>query len=394
MRVCFLSFTHQYYDTRILHKEALSLAEAGFDVIHLAPGVVGERCIDERVDIQLYPSEPGLWGRIRKYITLYRCGVKLDADVYHCNEPESWLVGCVIKWLHRDKCIVFDVHEHYPSRFVGERYPFLLGCITRPLIHLLYRILSPWTDYLIFAKRSVASDFHGVEKKSSFIFNYGLLRMKSRQRSQVDTTVQAQFQGLKVAVHVGDFSLIRGWLKLLQALALMEHRELHVFCYGSVNEGEGRLIAEAKRLNVEDRIHLYPRLPFDEMYDRLLCSDIGLMLYQPGILNHVYAFPMKMYDYMLAGLPLLAPDFAIEVTPVIDEEDCGLLVDTSNSNEIAKALDWFCENPQEAREMGKRGRQAIISKYNWEAEAEKLIRIYNGFYEQSSRSKRMHSPST
>jgi glycosyltransferase involved in cell wall biosynthesis len=115
------------------------------------------------------------------------------------------------------------------------------------------------------------------------------------------------------------------------------------------------------------------------LFDYLLCADIGLMLYQPGIRNHVYAFPMKMYDYMLAGLPIVGPKFAVEVVPVVNELACGLLVDTSRPEEIAQALDELCGNPNLAREMGRRGLEGVIRRYNWEIEADKLTSVYSAF---------------
>ena len=74
---------------------------------------------------------------------------------------------------------------------------------------------------------------------------------------------------------------------------------------------------------------------------------------------------------------MIGPDFAIEVEPVVRQQKCGLLTNTGDAAEIAKALDWLCENPNLSREMGQRGRQAVIRQYNWEMEAVKLIKIYS-----------------
>lgn len=168
----------------------------------------------------------------------------------------------------------------------------------------------------------------------------------------------------------------RGWPQLLQALDKMKHKNMNVLLLGGVLEGNDVLMAEAKRLKIDHRIHIKERISYELMFDFLLCADLGLMLYQPGIRNHNYAFPIKLYDYMLAGLPVIAPNFAIEVTPIVETEKCGCCIDTSDIKEIAQTLDWFCNNPSQAKEMGKRGRQAVLTKYNWEAENHKLISIY------------------
>lgn len=82
---------------------------------------------------------------------------------------------------------------------------------------------------------------------------------------------------------------------------------------------------------------------------------------------------------MLAKLPVIAPDFAVEVEPVIRETGCGLSINTANPYQLAVALDWYCKNPEIAITMGERGRQAVFDKYNWESEKQKLISIYQGF---------------
>jgi glycosyltransferase involved in cell wall biosynthesis len=243
----------------------------------------------------------------------------------------------------------------------------------------MFKLLPCWTDHLIFAKRSIAPDFSGNTQKQSFIFNYSPLWLSGRDREEVDSSIRSQFEGKVVALHIGGFSRTRGWPQMLDALALMQNKELVILCFGKVDEGEGAFLGKAREVGVEHRVHLRSPIPYEQVFDYLLCADIGLMLYQPGIQNHIFAFPMKMYDYMLARLPFVGPNFSIEVIPVVEEETCGLLVNTGSAEEIATALDWLCDNLDEAKEMGCRGRRAAITKYNWESEAEKFIQIYKGF---------------
>jgi len=177
-------------------------------------------------------------------------------------------------------------------------------------------------------------------------------------------------------VHVGELSRDRGWPQLLDALALMAHRELRVITFGEVEGGAGSLWAEAERLGVRDRVEIRERVPYDHLFEYLAAADVGLMLYQPGILNHVYAFPMKLYDYMRAGIPAIGPRFAVEVAPVIETERCGWLIDTADPQQLADALDLVCENQEAAWAAGSRGRQAVERTYNWEQQATRLVELY------------------
>jgi glycosyltransferase involved in cell wall biosynthesis len=129
-------------------------------------------------------------------------------------------------------------------------------------------------------------------------------------------------------------------------------------------------------LGLETRVRVEEWMPFAQAYERILASHIGLVLFQPGIQNHVYALPHKMFDYMLAGLPVIAPAFALEVAPIIKEADCGILIDPSDPEQIANALDRLVVNAQERKRLGENGRRAVLEQYNWEAEAEKLVNMY------------------
>lgn len=375
IKICFLSYMHPYDYPRIFHKEAFSLSQAGYEVTHLAPGS-GECKRELGIHIVTFAKNgKGMIGRLFGLYGFFRKAFDIQADCYHCNGVEPWIVGCLLKILRRGKLVVFDVHEHYPSRSAEPHFPRWFRWIGGPIVRILFFVLPPFTDYFIFAKRSVASDFGSCEHKSEFIFNYAPLRMQPLMKGDLLQENRDDRASI-TAIHIGPISRSRGWPQLLQALSKMKCRELNVLLLGSVLEGEKTLLDEALRLGVADRVCIKPKVPYEQVFAYLKSSKIGLMLYQPGILNHVYAFPMKMYEYMLAGIPSIAPDFAIEVEPVVREEKCGLLVDTSNPDQIAQALDWFCENSTEAEQMGHRGARAVLEKYNWEREKDKLLSVY------------------
>ncbi|MGB3485554.1 MAG: glycosyltransferase, partial [Mycobacterium sp.] len=84
---------------------------------------------------------------------------------------------------------------------------------------------------------------------------------------------------------------------------------------------------------------------------------------------------IKLFEYMAAGMPVISSDFPVW-REIIDSAGCGLLVDPMDTDALVGAMQWVLENPQEAQAMGDRGRLAVLDRYNWDHEAEKLVSFY------------------
>jgi glycosyltransferase involved in cell wall biosynthesis len=108
----------------------------------------------------------------------------------------------------------------------------------------------------------------------------------------------------------------------------------------------------------------------------------GLVVLKP-LQSFQEALPVKMFEYMAAGLPVIASDFPLWRT-IIDGEKCGILVDPLDPQALASTMSWILEHPAEAAEMGKRGRAAVRERYNWESEARALLGFYDALSPRNS----------
>jgi glycosyltransferase involved in cell wall biosynthesis len=80
---------------------------------------------------------------------------------------------------------------------------------------------------------------------------------------------------------------------------------------------------------------------------------------------------------MGAALPLIASDFPFW-REILGPIRCALFVDPLDPQAIANAIEYILLHPEEAEAMGRRGQAAVLERYNWDYEAEKLVKLYSG----------------
>ena len=366
--ICFLSSAHPPLDKRVYEKEAKSLAFKNYKVIHLAPSST-DLIDDNIIEIRTFRPRTGLSGRLLNLTRLYAAASGLDANVYHCNEVDSLLIGLVLKFRKQSICI-FDVHEHYPEEFSEYYAPKFLKPFARLFLTLVIRLLSKLSDHVVLAKPSLISNFkHLPEDRVHLIKNYSRIEIF---RNIEDN--RNQNKRLKL-IHLGLFSRSRGWPQVIEAMAYCVDIDLLVV--GNFNDGsEHDFNAQISQLNLEKRVKVVPWLPVHQAIEMVGQCDLGLITFQPNYYNNVHALPHKLFDYMGMGLPVIAPEFAVEVSRIIEENDCGFLVDTTDSNAIAGVLDEASKNKERLKTLGENARKAVMQHYNWENEEKVLLNLY------------------
>ena len=115
----------------------------------------------------------------------------------------------------------------------------------------------------------------------------------------------------------------------------------------------------------------------NELYSN---SRVGICILLP-IENYTHALPIKLFEYMAAGLPVIASNFPLW-EEIIRESNCGNVVDPLDTKAIRKSIEYYIENPKEAQIMGENGRKTVIEKYNWANEGKLLVDFYALLFNQ------------
>lgn len=104
------------------------------------------------------------------------------------------------------------------------------------------------------------------------------------------------------------------------------------------------------------------------------CSRAGIVIYQPAK-NHFEAQPIKLFEFMAAGLPIVASNFPLW-RKIVEDNHCGICVDPSDVEAVRNACTELLSNPEKSQQLGRNGRKAVLEKYNWANEEKELLALY------------------
>ncbi len=361
---------HPANDKRVHYKEAVSLVKAGFDVTHICPDKDGDRVLDG-VRIVTFGGSRSIGGRLKKLGTLYKLAKQQDVDVYHCNEVDSWMAGVALK-ITTGRKLVFDSHEIPSHDFAETRIPKLLRPLVIFTLRAIFRIMLLFTDRIVLAKKSADLDFRGTRVPKILVQNFS-------DPEGAALAPQASNDDSITVVHLGAINKIRGWPQMLDALALTKNKNIKLRVIGQFGDNTGdEFLAYAATKKLSTRVIFEPWIPYDAVQRALRECQIGIILFQPVMLSFTHALPHKMFDYMLAELPVIVPDFAVEVADIVKSSDAGVLVDATDVQKVADTLDLLASSPDLRKRYGLNGRQAVLETYNWQQERTKLVGMYEG----------------
>jgi glycosyltransferase involved in cell wall biosynthesis len=184
-----------------------------------------------------------------------------------------------------------------------------------------------------------------------------------------------------VLIYIGRLSVDRGLLvyaDLLRTLCEWGIPARLWLCGVFTPPDEENRLRERCR-GLEDVLDVLGWVHYSQVPALLRDADVGLAILQPEP-RYVAALPVNLFEYMAAGLPVVASDFP-QIAAVLDDAQCGIPVDPLDSRAVANRIRHWWEHPDEARTKGESGRQAVLDRYNWEVLAQRLEDLYDSLLE-------------
>jgi glycosyltransferase involved in cell wall biosynthesis len=171
----------------------------------------------------------------------------------------------------------------------------------------------------------------------------------------------------------GGINIDRGGEELIEAICRIEDVSLLIVGSGDVLQILKNRVME---LNLSGKVRFIPKVPWNELLKYTKSADAGLSLDKDTNPNYRYSLPNKLFDYILAGIPVIVSDLP-EVRKIIEGNNCGIIISSVTPDAISIAI----KKLRDDRNFLNRLKQNAVSaskSLNWENESKKVIDFYKG----------------
>lgn len=353
---------HPVFDTRIFVKEARSLVRAGYAVTIIVPAETSE--IRDGVSILPVPVRIKGWQKlfVNPWVIFRKALTRPTSAIFCIHDSDILIAGVALKVLGRR--VVYDAHEDTPLQISYQHWlPPLIKKIYGAFYYVLEKLCGWIFDRIIVAEPVIARYF--PKGKTKLVRNFPVAEAF---RSHVAIPYQERKARLS---YVGSLTAVRGLFEMVEAAKRASSAVSFEFLLGG-----GFSPAHLKeKIVAEYNVNFIGWVSHAQLVDVLFDSRAGIIVPHP-VERYKTNYPVKLFEYMAAGIPVIASSEG-ESAAFVRESRCGILVDPKDVDQIAEAIVWIFTHPEEAAEMGQRGQQLIFDRYNWEKEADELVRLYD-----------------
>ena len=357
---------HYRYDTRIYHKMCKSLSNNDKYKVYLCVYDGSGDEIKDNInilDLKKYNFNRKINVIYRLYVYLKHC-INNYASIYHLHDPELIILGYCLKLCGRN--VVFDSHEDVPLNILTKKYlPFYCKVPICMVYVLMQNVIFPKFNGLIAATPFIRSKLSKININTEVVNNFPIIKeLNNHNNKRCGNDISF--------CYVGVIDECRGINEMVAAMANIKNKECQLLLGGKFTD-------LSVRNNIVDEpgwkyVKELGWLERNEIRQIFKSSIAGFVLFHTYE-THIDALPVKMFEYMCAGLPVIVSNFPLWER-IINKNKCGIYVNPNNILQITNAMELMINDRNAANEMGINGQKAVIKDYNWKNEFEKMSKFY------------------
>ncbi|MGD0757235.1 MAG: glycosyltransferase [Bacteroidales bacterium] len=285
-------------------------------------------------------------------------------DILVSNDLDTLLPNFLVSRM-KQLPLVYDSHEYFTGVPEIQNRPFV-----KWIWKSIEKSMFPCLKYVMTVSDSIALQY---EKE------YGrkpvTVRNCSMKTEQIIPFLRKELEvnpdHLLLILQGTGINADRGGVELIDAVSLTENVSLLII--GSGNQFD-ILIEKVLKLKLSDRIKIIAKCPWETLMRYTRSADAGLSLDKNSNLNYSFSFPNKLFDYISAGIPVIATELP-EIAKILNEYKCGILISKPDPIEISKAIIRLRDDRRLLSELKQNS--VIASKsVNWDNESLKVEELY------------------
>ena len=302
-----------------------------------------------RIFIRLIFFAPPYWIWLFIKLLVYR------PKLVHACDLDSMPPCYLYKVLFRKK-LIFDVFDRYAITFIPRKFKILHG-----IINFIEEFFSKRSNVLIVANgEDVLRSFQKKPSRCEILLNY-----------PDDDNIINGPKGLRkndffTIAFTGHIRRHRGLETLAQVIRDM--KDIQLLITGRTEDellfNEIKNIQNVKYLGLVDD---------SSLLEIETTSNIIVAFYDPVFFSGNMPRPNKIFEAMMCSTPVVT-NVAKEI---VNETNCGVIVEYDNAKQIKEALIALRDNAQLCKKLGANGRKSFLEKYNWNAMQERLYKVYD-----------------
>lgn len=368
MNVC---AKHPPFDGRVYDKISKTLVRCGYEVHNTSPNIESA-LTDDGIYLHGFQQGKGMLQRIRSLSALRKVIEKVKPDCMICHEPDALFAA--YKYYKKEKKkravkLYFDCHEAYEHWFdhATKIKPFnrLVGIVLMAMINGTVKKIDGVTS----VNHTMTERFKKYNGNSHFLPSV----------YKTDNLVTYEENHSTDLVYMGQFGKSKQIEMFIGAAKILKRKGIicPITIIGGVKSGEkvpGSLEDIAEKEQLQDYFVFKGWMPREEAFAELSKYGVGIMRFDSYTMPGNYAMPNKLFEYMSFGLAILSCRLNIEVEKIIEENNCGVLIESETASALAKAMIYIKQHPLEIEQMKQNAYMAAAEKYNW--------KNYEGLFKQ------------
>jgi len=287
------------------------------------------------------------------------------SDLLVANDLDTLLPNYLVSKL-RKLPLVYDSHEYFTGVPEIQNRPFVKWVWKN-----IEKLVFPNLKYVMTVSDSIAKQY-----EEEYRVNVITVRNCSRiteaifpfSREELDINPDH----LLLILQGTGINIDRGGEELIEAIGLTDGVSLLIVGSG---DRYNYLKEMTEDSGLGEKIRFIPAVSWDILMKYTKSADAGLSLDNSTNLNYRFSLPNKLFDYISAGIPIIATDLP-EVSKILKEYTCGLLITRPDPEEISIVVKKLRDDKVLLSEL--KHNSVIASKsINWEKESQKVKDLYN-----------------